>query len=100
MEPSTSTYRGMYEGSMMVSDLSHPKIEPYMDFSSVYYRGNIGYEITATHKLAQDKPTVVISIPHTVLGIDVPDKETENAVADFFLREFGRYIDDLNAELW
>ena len=100
MEPNTSTYREMYEGEMIVYPPNYPQQDAYEDNSNTFYHNEIGFCITATHKLAQDKPTVVISIPHTILGIDIPDKETENAVADFFLREFGRYIDELNVELY
>ena len=65
-----------------------------------YYNESIGFDISTTHKLAQDKPTVVISIPCATLGIDIPDKSTENVEADFCLRAFKKYIDELNAELY
>ena len=100
MEPNTTTYKEMYEGSMTVVDPAHPTIPPYGDYSSVYYNESIGFEISTTHKLAQDKPTVVISIPCTTLGIDIPDKSTESVEADFCLRAFKKYIDELNAELY
>ena len=100
MEPNTSTYRDMYVGNMTIVDPSHPTMEPYVDYSSIYYNENIGFDISTTHKLAQDKPTVVISIPCATLGIDIPDKSTESVEADFCLRAFKRYIDELNAELY
>ncbi|MBQ8496919.1 MAG: ABC-ATPase domain-containing protein [Clostridia bacterium] len=100
MESDTATYRDMYEGSMIIDDPAHPTMLPYKDHSAVYYNDRVGFEISMTHKLAQDKPTVVISIPCDMLGIDVPDQSTENAEADFCLRAFGRYIDELNAELY
>lgn len=99
-EPGTTTYRAIYEGSMMIEDPAHPTMEPYVDYSSTYYNGSIGFDITATHKLAQDKPTVVIGIPCTMLGIDIPDRSAEIAEADFCLRAFKKYIDELNAELY
>ena len=43
---------------------------------------------------------MVISIPCATLGIDIPDKSTENAEADFCLRAFKKYIDELNEELY
>ncbi len=100
METSTTTYREMYEGSMTIDDPAHPTILPYVDYSSTYYNERIGFDISITHKLAQDKPTIVISIPCDMLGIDIPDRYTENAEADFCLRAFKRYIDELNAELY
>ena len=100
MEPNTSTYKDMYEGSMIVKDPSYPTMESYVDYSSIYYNENIGFNISVTHKLAQDKPTVVISIPCATLGIDIPEKSTESVEADYCLRAFKKYIDELNAELY
>lgn len=99
MEPNTTTYKAMYEGSMTIIDPAST-MPPYEDYSSTYYNENIGFDISTTHKLAQDKPTVVISIPCATLGIDIPDKSTENVEADFCLRAFKKYIDKLNAELY
>lgn len=99
MEPNTATYSAMYEGSMTVVDTAS-KAPEYEDYSATYYNESIGFEITATHKLAQDMPTVMISIPCQTLGIDIPDKEVENAEADFCLRAIKKYIDELNAELY
>ena len=99
MENNTSTYTAMYEGSITIADPEHPNMT-FGDHSPVYYSGNVGFEFTATHKLAQDKPTVVISIPCTELGMGIPDKAAENAQADFCLREFKRYVDELNAALY
>ncbi len=100
MEKNTTTYKEMYEGSMIVVDPAHPTMEPEVDYSPVYYSGRVGFEITATHKLAQDKPTVVISIPCRALGIDVPDRDVRVAAADLCLRSFGEYIDEMNGELY
>jgi len=98
MDKNSTTYKAMYEGTITVFDSNHSMM--YVDYSPTYYSESIGFEISVTHKLAQDKPTVVISIPCTVLGIDVPDKSTESVEADFLLRTFGRYINALNAELY
>ena len=100
MEPDTTTYKAMYEGSMTIIDPAHPTMAPYVDYSSTYYNENIGFDISTTHKLAQDKPTVLITIPCTTLGIDIPDKSTESAEADYCLRAFKKYVDELNAELY
>ena len=99
MEPNTTTYKAMYEGSMFIVD-SSSTIPSYMDYSSTYYNESIGFDISTTHKLAYDKPTVTVSIPCTTLGIDIPDKSLANAEADYCLRAFKKYIDELNAELY
>ena len=99
MEPNTTTYKAMYEGSMTIIDPAST-MPPYVDYSSTYYNENIGFDISTTHKLTQDKPTVVISIPCVTLGIDIPDKSTESVEADFCLRAFKKYIDELNEELY
>ena len=99
MEPNTTTYKAMYEGSMTIVDPAST-MPAYVDYSSTYYNESIGFDISTTHKLAQDKPTVVISIPCATLGIDVPDKSTESVEADYCLRAFKKYIDELNAELY
>ncbi len=100
MEPDTATYKAIYEGSMIVEDPAHPTMPAYVDYSSTYYNGSIGFDISRTHKLAQDKPTVVISIPCATLGMDIPDRSAKVAEADFCLRAFKKYIDELNAELY
>ncbi|MBR6579615.1 MAG: ATPase [Clostridia bacterium] len=96
MEPNTTTYKEMYDGRMLVSDPAYPDIEPWLEYDSTYFNGDVGFLITATHKLAQDKPTVTIHIPCARLGIEAPSKSS----ADFCLREFGKYIGELNAELY
>lgn len=100
MEPNTSTYKQMYEGSMLVTDPAHSGIEPWIEYNPTYYNENVGFEITGTHKLAQDRPTVTISIPCKTLGIDIPGTDTECVEADFCLREFKKYIDELNSGLY
>ena len=34
MEPNTTTYKAMYEGSMTIVDPAHPTMDPYVDYSS------------------------------------------------------------------
>ncbi len=34
MEPNTTTYKAMYEGSMIIEDPAHPTMEPYLLFAS------------------------------------------------------------------
>ena len=100
MDTTTTTYNAIYEGSMLVQDPSHPSLEPYMDYNATYYYEDVGFEITTTHKLAQDRPTVVINIPCEKIGLDLPEKPVRNAVADFCLRTFRKHIDELNADLY
>ena len=100
MDPNTTTYKQMYEGSMIVSDPAHPTIEPWTEYDPIYYHEEIGFEITVTHKLAQDKPTVTIRIPCTALGIDPPMEDTACAEADYCLRVFQQYLDELNDALY
>lgn len=95
METNTKTYKEMYEGRVLV----HPyqgTMSPYEDMDNTYYREDIGYRIEKTHKLAQDKPTITISIPVKHLGIT----ETDVAGADYCLRAFIPYIDELNEPLY
>ena len=100
MEPNTTTYKAMYEGTMIVSDPSHPTIEPWPDNDPVYYNERVGFEISVTHKLAQDKPTITVRIPCELLGLDVSEGGFLLAEADFCLRSFKKYIDGLNAVLY
>ncbi len=94
MEANTKTYKEMYEGRMLVKPYNN--IMPYEDFDSTYYRDDIGYRFERTHKLAQDKPTITISIPVKYLGIT----ETSVAGADYCLRAFLTCIDELNEPLY
>ncbi len=71
-------------------------VDPYEDMDNTYYREDIGYRVERTHKLAQDKPTITISIPVKHLGIT----ETSVAGADYCLRAFIPYIDELNEPLY
>lgn len=92
-EERTSTYHKMYNGAMGID----PGVGmPYEDHCPIYYHGEIGFEITATHKLAMDKPTITVMIPAGMLGID----SYTAAAADHCLRRMAKYIDSLNAELY
>lgn len=100
MENNTATYKEMYEGTMTVIDPQYPTMAPYVDHDPTYYSGSAGFAFSVTHKLAQDKPTVLIRIPCDTLGIAPPAASAEPAAADFCLRAFGRTIGALNAELY
>ena len=100
MEPNTTTYQSMYEGLAVVVDPDYPDMPAVTVHDSTYYDGQIGFTITQTHKLAQDKPTLRIAIPWETWGVDEPSPHTRMAIADFCLREFAKYVDELNEELY
>lgn len=96
MQENTQTYAEIYNGTVVV--VSVP--ENYSDYTNEYfhgyYRDNVMLRISVTHKLAQDKPTLTWCIPTELLGIE----DFTPAAADYCLRAFAPYIDDLNAELY
>ena len=83
-EKNTTTYRPIYEGVIFIKDPEKPTLDPYMDYSNVYYRDHIGFEITGTHKLAQDKPTITIIIPW--------DQLIPNTEGDLFMKRLKYYL--------
>ncbi len=100
MENNTTTYKEMYDGKMEVIFPSTAWdghcMDPEQQYSSLYWHGEQSCEISPTHKLAQDKPTVTWSIPIEKLGFS----DTSNAAADFCLRAFTPYINTLNEALY
>ena len=70
MDLNTTTYREMYVGEMTVIDPDNTFAPPDTCYDPTYYFGEIGYKITATHKLAQDKPTVTVIIPSEYLLVE------------------------------
>lgn len=100
MENNTTTYKEMYDGKMEVifpsTAWNGHCMEPEQQYSSLYWHGEQSCEISPTHKLAQDKPTVTWSIPIEKLGFS----DTSNAAADFCLRAFTPYINTLNEALY
>lgn len=98
MEPNTNTYKEMYDAKTHVIDPSrHPWESDYQrdESNPTYYRDELAFTVTSTHKLAQDKPTLTYHIPVERLGISAHT----TAAADYCLRAFAPYIDALNAEL-
>ena len=89
METSTQTYKEMYEGKIIVCDPSSPWLTPWADYDPTYYSGAIGFYITGTHKLAQDKPTVTVIIPPETLFM-------KNEGDDVYLKRLKHYL--LNME--
>ncbi len=98
MENSTTTYKEMYEGIVVVpaGTVGNPTEFSIVEYDATYWNGDVAVSIETTNKLAQDKPTLTWKIPVKKLGI-----ETCNAAAaDFCLRRLKPYIDALNAELY
>ncbi|WIV13686.1 P-loop domain-containing protein [Proteiniborus sp. MB09-C3] len=92
MDPKNSTYNDMYEGPYYVPELDETLYDP------TYWRDDVSYTISRTHKLTLDKPSIEISIPF--LRLSLTEKENHLVTADFALREFNSYIDELNAEIY
>ena len=77
MQNDTATYKEMYDGKMEVIFPSTARDEVH--HISTYWHEDNACEITTTHKLAQDKPTVTWSIPVENIGL----KTYTAAAADF-----------------
>lgn len=100
MDKDTTTYHEMYEGKMEVNFPStswngHQQ-DPEIQYDPTYRYNDISVKIEETNKYSKDKPTLSINIPAETIGID----HYTTAVSDFCLREFKRYIDELNDELY
>lgn len=93
MEPNTETYIGMYEGPISIIPSKGPS---YEDYDNTYYSNSIGFQIERTHKLALDKPTIIIQIPTNLLRIET----YTIAAADYCLRGLKPYVDEINSELY
>ena len=106
MQNDTATYKEMYDGRMEVEfepklqrhhgEMMEAPPETEIRLEHVYWHNENSVEISNTHKLAQDKPTLTWSIPAENIGVE----NYTTATADFCLREFKKYIDALNAELY
>ena len=92
MREDTSTYTAMYDGTVFIPQPGENPDERSRD--TLYFDGEIGYDITPSGRGEADRPTVVIQIPCDTLGID---RFTASS-ADFCLRAFIPYIDGLNSD--
>lgn len=95
MQSNTTTYKEMYDGKSILV-LPDSDQDPEVQYDPVYWHEDISCEISYTHKLAYSKPTLTWSIPIEKLGFDT----VTSAAADYCLRAFVPYIDELNAELY
>ncbi len=100
MENNTTTFKEIYEGKMEVNFPSNAwdghTLDPEIQYDATYHHKQISMNIEETNKSSKDKPTVKINIPTEVMGIN----DLTTAAADYCLREFKRYIDDLNDSLY
>ena len=85
MEPNTTTYTAMYDGSMLIVDPSST-MPSYMDYSSIYYNESIGFDISTTHKLAQDKPTITVIIPIEKILVETGGNESLKRLKYYLLQ--------------
>lgn len=91
------SYRKMYDGDAMM--FFPESITPEHTSDNTYWRHEeISLTISHTHKLAYDKPTLTWAIPVKRLGIEMP--QFTDAAADFCLRRFRGYLEELNEELY
>ena len=70
MDLNTTTYQEMYNGSIVIIDPEAEWAPPICTQDPTYYKGEIGFTVTGTHKLAQDKPTVTVVIPRDYILSD------------------------------
>ena len=100
MQNDTSTYKEMYDGEIEDNFPSTAwdghSMEPEIHQTSIYWHEDKSCEITSTHKLAQSKPTVTWNVPIENIGFE----NITTAAADYCLRAFAPYIDELNDELY
>lgn len=98
MENSTTTYREMYEGRIVIPAHTPGNESDFSEFSNdnVYWYKDYSMALEMTNKFALDKPTVEWRIPAALLGISEPSL----AVADHCYREFLPYLEALNEELF
>lgn len=112
MEESTVTYKEMYEGEIIMNFPPSPEghvMEPEKWHDTTFWYQDMSVEIAQSNKLDKDKPTLTWHIPADRIGLKGCGEEgadrgfgdaLKEAAADFCLREFGRYIDDLNKALY
>ncbi|MDR0916548.1 MAG: ABC-ATPase domain-containing protein [Oscillospiraceae bacterium] len=101
MENNEKTYAAMYEGNCTFIMPTSGDPDSSEDSDATYwYDDEIAFTIERTHKLALDRPTVTIAIPVERLGLADTEFTPSPAAADYCLRAFKPYIDDLNEPLY
>lgn len=118
MNESTTTYPEMYRGESIMHFPPSPQghcMEPEKHYDPSYWHNDMVMDIEEDHKLAKDKPVITWHIPAECMGIsgEAPGGTTAwgadaeewkrvylEAAADYCLRRFQRYMDELNQELY
>ena len=99
------TYETIYAGAygydnngkiFYVTDLKNVRSDRVGN-DPVYWKDDVSYEIRRTHKFTLSKPSVSIKIPLYMLNI--ADAKDKCVICDCILREFNKYIDELNEEI-
>ena len=72
MDDKTSSYQDMYQGTYIIPAHceDNPTNEEIEEYDPTYWQDDVFYQITDTHKLAQDCPSVTIGIPIEKLGLE------------------------------
>lgn len=94
----TETFGPIYEGTLRVrpaecfgKDCTGCRSDPchvFTDDEPTYYHDGVGYTLSATHKLAKDRPTVVIAIPaDRLLGHPAADSPAAHLAAEIAAAE-------------
>lgn len=98
MDNSTSTYKEMYEGDVIVpaETPGNPSAFPEHFSDNMFWYGDYSFSIELSNKLSLDKPTILCQIPAEIMGIDVYN----TATADFCYRQLIPYFDSLNEMLF
>lgn len=71
----TTTYKEMYEGIMTIpgGTYGNPGAFTEVQYDPTYWYGDFAVTISATHKLAQDVPTLTWQIPAESIGVSPGD---------------------------
>ena len=91
MDLNTTTYQEMYNGSIIIIDPDADWAPPICTQDPTYYKGEIGFTVTGTHKLAQDKPTVTVVIPRDYI---LSDKRRSDILKRNSISIFNDLLDD------
>ena len=94
-----SFYDGQMQAVPQPKSDGEPR-EPELVSDPTFWRGECAYTLERSNKLSPDKPTVVAAIPADKLGLEELDRAGQIAAADALLREFARFIEPYNAEIY
>lgn len=94
MDNNETTYKEIYEGAAIIppdGESGFPTGNPTEFIKKVndpvYWSGGISYQFTQTHKLANDKPTVVVMIPlKNLIKGETILKRLENILCDCYYK--------------